>query len=78
MVKWEENKNPLKILVRYNALKRNPNESVQYFTARFNKIYDSIPENIKPPPSLALLHYPNGFDPDMAYQWRERNPSTLE
>ena len=77
MEKWEEKKNPLQILAEYNTLKRNTNESVQEFTTRFNKIYHSIPDNIKPPPGLALLHYLGSFDPDMAYQLRERNPSTL-
>ena len=27
---------------------------------------------------LALLKFPNGFDADMAYQLRERDPTTLE
>jgi hypothetical protein len=31
--KWEEKKNPLQILVEYDALRRHPNESVQDFTA---------------------------------------------
>ena len=44
----------------------------------FNKVYNSIPSNIKPPPDLALLHYPDAFDPDMAYQLRKRNPTSLE
>jgi hypothetical protein len=65
--KWEEKKNPLQILVEYDALRRNPNESVQDFTARFNKIYNSIPNDIKPPPGLDLLHYMNAFDPNMDY-----------
>lgn len=38
MMKWEENKNPLYLLADYNSLKKNPNEPVQDFTARFNKI----------------------------------------
>jgi hypothetical protein len=59
--RWEEKKNPLQILAEYNALKRNTNESVQDFTIRFNKIYNSIPDDIKPPPGLALLHYPDVF-----------------
>jgi len=33
---------------------------------------------MKPPASLALLHYPNAFVSDMAYQLRERDPATLE
>ena len=71
-------KTPSQILPEYNALKRNPGESVQEFTVRFNKTYNSIPAEIKPPPSLALLHYPICFDAELAYQLRERNPATLE
>jgi len=78
LAKWEEKKNPLQILAEYNALKRNTNEFVQDCTARFNLIYNSILDNIKPPPGLALLHYPDDFDPDMAYQLRKRIHSTLE
>lgn len=37
-----------------------------------------IPIEIKPFPGLALICYPDEFDPDMAYQLRERNPTTLE
>ena len=78
MAKWDDKKNPLQTLAEYNSLKRNPNESVQDFTVIFNKIYNSIPKNIKHPLGLALIHYPDGFDPDMACQLREINPSTLE
>ena len=78
MKKWVEKKNPLQILDDYNALKMNPTEYLQHFTARFNRIYDSIPKNIKPPPGLALPHYLDGFNPNMAYHLRERNPSTIE
>ena len=33
---------------------------------------------MKPALGLALLHYPDAFDPDMAYQLKERDPATLE
>jgi len=59
-------------------MKGNANETVQEFTTRFNLVYKSIPDDMKPPPSLSLLHYPDAFDPDMAYQLRERVPATLE
>ena len=62
------NKNPLQTLSEYNNLKREPNESVQDFTSRFNRVYNSIPNEIKAPPGLALFHYPDGYDQDMAYQ----------
>jgi len=65
-------------LVEYNSMKRNPNEIVQEFTSRFNTVYNSIPDDMKPPPGLALLHYPDAFNPEMAYQLRERDLTTLE
>ena len=78
IARWEVNKNPLKIHSEYNNLKREPNESVKDFTAQFNRLYHSIPNEMKTPPGLDLLHYPDGFDPDMAYQLRERNLAMLE
>ena len=33
---------------------------------------------MKPPLGLALAKFSKGFDPDMAYQIREREPLTLE
>lgn len=59
-------------------MKRNQNETVQEFTTRFNMVYNSIPTDMKPPPGLELLHYPDSFDSDMAYNLREGDPSTLE
>ena len=37
-----------------------------------------MPANIRPPPGVALLHYPNDFNPEMAFQVREREIETLE
>jgi len=54
-------------LGEYNTLKRNTNETIQEFTIRFNHVYNSIPDNMKPPPDLALQHYPDAFDPKMTY-----------
>lgn len=54
LTRWRENKNPLQMLAEYNTLKRNPNETVQEFTIRFNQIYISILDNMKPPPDLEL------------------------
>jgi len=33
---------------------------------------------IRPPASLALIKFPEGFDADMSYELRERNHTTLE
>lgn len=75
---WEVKKNPLQILSKYENIKRNVGESVQDYCIRFNSIYNAIPADIKPPMGLALIKFPDGFDPDMAYQLRERYSLTLE
>lgn len=74
----EKKKNPLQILSEYKNIRRGPNETVQDYCTRFNNIYNEIPVNLRPPPDLALIKFPDGFDMDMAYQLREINPPTLE
>ena len=76
--RWEVNKDPLSILSKYDNIKRNVGESVQDYCIRFNTVYNAIPADIKPPRGSALINFPNGFNPDMAYQLRERDPGTLE
>jgi hypothetical protein len=66
------------ILEEYDHLKRQLKETVQHFSARFNKVYHSIPADIRPPLGLTHLCFPDAFDPKMAFQLRERNTSTLE
>lgn len=75
---WEIKKNPLQILSEYENIKRNVRESVQDYCVRFNMVYNAIPADIKPPMGLALIKFLDGFDPDMAYQLRERYSTTLE
>jgi len=76
--RWEVKKSPLQILYEYENIKRNVGESVQDYCVRFNTVYNAIPADIKPPMGLALIKFPDGFDPNMAYQLRERDPATLE
>ena len=68
--RWERKKNPLQILSEYDNIRRTINESVQDYCTRFNSIYNVTPTNIKPPPDLALIKFPDGFDTDMSYQLR--------
>ena len=53
-------------------------ETIQDYCLRFNVVYNAIPANLKPPVGLALLKFLDGFDANMAYQLRERDPSSLE
>lgn len=41
-------------------------------------VYNTIPDDLRPSRKLALLKFPDGFDPYMAYQLRERDLATLE
>jgi hypothetical protein len=66
--KWEIKRNLFLILEECDHLKRHPRKTMQHFSARFNQVYNSMPANIKPPPGLALLHYPDAFDPEMVFQ----------
>jgi len=76
--RWIIKVNLLVIIEEYNQLRRQPDETIQQFSDRFNQAYYSMPSNIRPPPDSALLHYPRAFDPEIEFQLRERNPSTLE
>ena len=66
------------IIEEYNQLRRQPDDTIQQFSDRFNQAYYSMPSNIRPPPHSALLHYPRAFNPEIEFQLRERNPSTME
>lgn len=65
LARWEVKNNPLQIPIEYENMKRAPRETIQYFSTRFNKVYNSIPADINDTPGLALLHYPDGFDTEM-------------
>lgn len=75
---WEVKKNPLWILSKYDNNKQNVGESIQDYCVRFNFVYNAIIDHITPPMGLALIKFPYGFNIDMAYQLRERDPATLE
>ena len=41
------------------------------------RVYNSIPEDIKPSVAAAKLHYAGAFDNDFAFSLRERKSTTL-
>ena len=76
--RWEIRKDPLQINAEYNNLKRNHGQSVQDYIIRFNTVYNAISDDLRPSRKSALLKFPDGFDPEMAYSLRDRDPPTLE
>ena len=51
--KWGIKVDLVQDLIEYNNLKKASHELVQEFSKRFNKVYNSIPSYIKPPPGFA-------------------------
>ena len=49
-----------------------------YYIIRFNAVYNAIPADLRPSKKSALLKFPDGFDPEMAYSLRDRDLPTLE
>jgi hypothetical protein len=78
LAKWADKKNHLQLLTQYNNIKRSPNETVQEFSTRFMKFYNSIPTEVKPPPGATQLRYVDSFDSDFALLLRERIYNTLD
>jgi hypothetical protein len=68
--RWVIMRNVFLILEEYDHLKRQPRETIQQFSARFNKVYHAMPTDIRPPPGSDHLHYPDAFDPEMTFQLR--------
>lgn len=75
--KWGSKVNHVQDLTKYNNLKKASNESVQDFSKRFNKVYNSTPAHIKPPPGVAQLRYVATFDYEFLVLLREREYATL-
>jgi hypothetical protein len=75
LAKWGDKKNPLQLLTQYNNMKRSPDETVQEFSARFMKVYHTIPAEVNPPPppppKVAQLRYVDSFESDFALLLRE-------
>ena len=65
--RWVIMGNEVLIIEEYESLKIKPGETLQNFSARFNKVYNAIPAKIKPSLGWDLLHYPSTFDLDMEF-----------
>jgi hypothetical protein len=75
--RWCNNKNPLQLLTQYNNLKRLPIETFQEFSTKFMKVYNSIPDQVKPPPRAAQVHYVDAFKSEFSLLLRQRGSTSL-
>ena len=64
---WGSKVNLVQALIEYDNLEKASHESVQDFSKRFNKVYNSIPAHIEHPPRADQLHYAEGFDYEFSF-----------
>lgn len=62
----------------FRSMGNQKGESVQDYIIIFNTVYNAIPDDLRPSRKSTLLKFPDGFDPEMAYSLRDRDPPTLE
>ena len=76
--KWGEKKDYGMCLTEFNTIKKKQNEGVSEFIKRFNKLYLSLPPEMKPNEAVAKIIFIAAFDFDFGFSLRERKPATLD
>ena len=66
------------VLTEFNTLKKKHNEGVSEFIRRFNKLYLSLPAEMKPHQTAAKVVFVAAFDSEFGFSLRERKPATLD
>ena len=74
---WGDRKDYLYYITEFGALKRKNSESLTDFTKRFNKVYQKIPVEVKPPKTTTMITFSNAFDAKFALWLRATKPQTL-
>ena len=77
MRKWGDTKDHTYYITEFGALRRKKDETIGYFSKRFNKMYGRISAEIKPFKTSTKLSYANSFDHEFSLHLRERMPVTL-
>ena len=76
--KWGEKKDHGNCLIEFNTLKKRHNEEVSEFIKRFNKLYLSLPADMKPHQTAAKVVFVAAFDSEFGFSLKERKPATLD
>ena len=75
--RWGEKRHHGYSLTEFNAIKKKSDETVAQFVRRFNKLYNSLPTEIKPPPAGAKITFAGAFESNFGFTLRERRSPTL-
>ena len=77
-LKWGEKRDHGCVLTKFNALKKKHNKGVTEFIKRFNKLYNNIPAEIKPPQAATKVFFLGSFEQDFGFTLRERKSTSLD
>lgn len=76
--RWGEKRDHGYSLTEFNAIKKKYDETVAEFVRRFNKLYNSLPAEIKPPPAGAEITFAQAFESNLGFTLRERRDPTID
>lgn len=74
---WGDRKDYLYYITKFGSLKRKEGESLIDFTKCFNKVYQKIPAEVKPPKTTAMITFANTFDAKLSLWLRVAKPQSL-
>jgi hypothetical protein len=74
---WGDKKDFMYYMTKFGSLKKMEGDYVSNFSKRFNKMYNKIPDEIKPSEASAKMSYASAFGPDFCLLLRERRAASL-
>lgn len=66
------------ILTKFNVIKKKSGEDISDLTKIFNKLYNNMLAEIKPPQTIARVVFARDFDSKFGFTLRERESSILD
>jgi len=66
------------LLDALTSIHKEENETVSEFNTRFSKLYNKIPQNVRPNFDIALLYYFKAFDGSFGFLLREKEVHDLD
>jgi hypothetical protein len=75
--RWSTKKDSRMLLAQFNQIKKKENETVKEFDIRFDKLYDHISTDLRPPTTIVRVLYMNAFEGQFAFLLKDKAPDTL-
>ena len=74
---WGDKRDLLYYHTEFGNLQRKNGELLSDFNKRFNHMYNRIPTEVKPTPTVSMITYANAFDSQFCLMLRERRCASL-